>query len=386
VKTSESSKVRVWASITLMVGLYVAALYWVYQAASAASGSAARILPLATSLAVVPCILVVILAIFSIVAKSFRYIARLRAIRITPAILETLALVCVGEGDRDHLRWLAQHHPQTFQLIFTEFLSSFGGEINMQLRILAVELGLVDRWRDAVRSRNLMTQKTALANLGRTGQAIELALLRHPVEQTRIEAACGLLASGSPEAPSMVFKMLPYQSLLGRIRLADSLRPFAAEICERYLADGLRSADPRCVRASVDLLRAWERWIPIDRFWPILAERDIDLRLAAVPALRYASSSDDEAAQNIFGLLQFQDERVNASAAKAASDMGISTSLPLLVNQLRNGGRVSSLAAARALAALGTEGRELLEKEIFTSSRPQNALQALEQSLVAERG
>jgi hypothetical protein len=66
--------------------------------------------------------------------------------------------------------------------------------------------------------------------------------------------------------------------------------------------------------------------------------------------------------------------------------MGISTLIPLLVNQLREGGPVSALAAARALADMGSEGRDLLENEIYSSARPQYALQALEQSLVAERG
>ena len=104
-----------------------------------------------------------------------------------------------------------------FEIIFTEFLSSFGGQINAELRILAVELGLAERWRRATRSRNFLVQKMALANLGRIGHAIDPGLLAHPLEQTRIEAACALLASGSADAPAQVFKMLPDQSLLGRI-------------------------------------------------------------------------------------------------------------------------------------------------------------------------
>jgi cbb3-type cytochrome oxidase subunit 3 len=49
VKTSESSRIRVWASITLMIGVYVGAVYWVYRASSGASESMARLLPLATA-------------------------------------------------------------------------------------------------------------------------------------------------------------------------------------------------------------------------------------------------------------------------------------------------------------------------------------------------
>jgi hypothetical protein len=385
-KTSESSRIRVWVSITLMVGVYVAAVYLVYQYSSSASGSLGRLLPLATSLAVVPLVLVIILAIFSMIAKSLRYAARVRAAGISPEIRDTLASVAVGDGDWERLRWLAQHHRRQFEIIFTEFLSSFGGQINSELRILAVELGLAERWRRAIRSRNFLVQKMALANLGRIGQPIDSRLLRHPVEQTRIEAACASLASGSADAPAQVFKMLPHQSLLGRIRLADSLRPFAAEICERYLADGIRSADVGRARASVDLLRAWERWIPIDGFSRLVAERDIEFRLAALPALRYACATEQEAAPEIVDLLEFPDERVHAPAAKAACDIGISVSIPLLVRQLRKEGPVSALAAAHALAGMGSEGRTLLESEIISSARPQYAMQALEQSLVAERG
>jgi hypothetical protein len=369
-----------------MVGLYVAAVYWVYRKSSAASGSLARLLPLATAMAVVPCVLVIILAIFSMIAKSFRFAARERAARISPEIRETLASVAVGDGDRERLRWLARHHRRPFEIIFSEFLSSFVGRINSELTILAVELGLAERWRHATRSRNFLVQKMALANLGRIGHEIDPRLLRHPLEQTRVEAACALLASGWAEAPAQVFKMLPYQSPLGRILLADSLRPWAPEICELYLADGIRSADVRRARASVDLVRAWERWIPIDGFSRLVAERDIELRLAALPALRYASLTEQEAAQEIFELLQFPDERVHAPAARAASVMGISAMIPLLVNQLRKDGPVSALAAAQALADMGSEGRDLLENEIVSSARPQYALQALEQSLVAERG
>jgi hypothetical protein len=53
---------------------------------------------------------------------------------------------------------------------------------------------------------------------------------------------------------------------------------------------------------------------------------------------------------------------------------------------MRKDGPVSALAAAQALARLGPNGRDLLESEILSSSRPNYALQALEQSLVAERG
>ena len=382
-KTSESSRIRVWASITLMVALYTGAVYWVYRAASE---SPALLLPLAISMAVVPLVLVIVLAIFSITAKSLRYVARMRAARISPEIREMLASVVVGDGDRERLRWLAQHHRRPFEVVFSEFLSSFGGQINSQLSILVVDLGLTEQWRRATRSRNFLVQKTALANLGRIGHAIDPRLLAHPLEQTRIEAACALLASESPDAPALVFKMLPGQSLLGRILLAESLRPFAPEICEYHLADGIRSTDVRRARASVDLLRAWERWIPIDNFSSLVGGRDIDLRLAALTALRYASATEEDATQEIFNLLHFPDERVHAPAAKAAADLGISALIPVLVNQLRTDGPASALAAAQALALMGSAGRDLLENEIFTSARPQYALQALEQSLVAERG
>lgn len=369
-----------------MVAVYIGAVYWVYRASSSASEPAARLLPLATSMAVVPCVLVIILSISSMIAKAFRYIARVRDSRISPEIRETLAGVAVGDGDRERLKWLAEHHPRPFEIIFTEFLSSFGGRINAELRILAAELGLAERWRRASRSRNFLTQKMALANLGRIGQPIDSRLLLHPLEQTRIEAGCAMLASGSADAAAQVFKMLPDQSLLGRILLADSLLPFATEICERYLADGIRSANIRRARASVDLLRAWGRWIPIDGFSQLVAERDMELRLAALPVLRYATVSEHEAAQEVLALLDLPDERAHAPAAKAASDMGISASIPLLLNQLRKAGPVPALAAAKALAEMGPEGQELLESEILTSERPQYALQALEQSLVAERG
>ncbi len=382
---SESSRIRVWASITLMVGLYAGAVYWVYRKSEPAE-SIAGLVPLATSLAVVPLVLVFILVILSIIAKSIRYVARVRAARVSPEIRETLASVAVGYGDRTRLRWLSQHHRRPFEVIFTEFLSTFRGQINSELSVLAVDLGLAEQWRRATRSRNSLVQKRALANLGRTGHAIDCRFLCHPLEQTRIEAACAFLACGTADAPMLVVKMLPDQSLFGRILLAECLRPFAAEICEKYLADEVRSGDVRRARASIDLLRAWERWIPVDNFSRLVAERDIDFRLAAVPTLRYASATEQEAAQEVFDLLEFPDERVHAAAAKAASDMGISASIPLLLNQLRKEGPVSALAAAQALARLGSAGRDVLENEIISSARPQYALQALEQSLVTERG
>ena len=385
-KTFESSRIRVCVSITLMVAVYVAAVYWVYRKSSTASQPAVRLLPLASSLAVVPLVLVIVLAIFSMIAKSVRYIARVRAARISPELQETLAGVAAGGGDRERLKWLARQHPRPFEIVFTEFLSSFRGQINAELRILAVELGLAERWRRTTRSRNFLAQKRALMNLGHIGQPIDPRLLQHPVEQTRIEAACAMLSSTSSDAPALVFKMLPDQSLLGRILLADSLRPFATEICNRYLADGIRSPDVRRAKASIDLLRAWERWIPIVGFSQLVAERDIDIRLAALPALRFASATEQEAEREVCALLELPDERAHAPAAKAASDLGVSASIPLLLKQLRNEGPESALAAAKALALMGPEGKDLLENEVLTSVRPQYALQALEQSLVAERG
>jgi hypothetical protein len=385
VKTLESSRMRVWAGILSIMGIYIGAVYWVYRLSVSATESPIRLLPLASSMALVPGVLVVALGIYSLIAKSVRYAAWGRDARVSPEIRDCLANVTFGEGDRQRLFWLAQHHRRAFEVIFTEFLSSFGGTAKSELGALAVEFGLAERWRRETRSPNFLRQKTALANLGRIRHAIDPHLLEHPLEQTRIEAACAFLASGSADAPIMVFEMLPKQSLLGRIRLADSLRPFATEICDRYLSKGMQSADVQRARASVDLLSAWERWLPIEGFSRLLAEGDTELRLAALPALRYVSVNNQESAEEIFDLLESSDERVHASAAKAASDMGMSASIPLLVNQLRRDGPVSALAAARALAGLGSEGRDLLENEIYSSARPQYALQALEQSLVAER-
>jgi hypothetical protein len=386
VKTSESSRVLVWISITLMVAIYVASVYAVYRASTAATGSIPRLLPLATSMAVVPLILVIVLAIISTSAKMVRYAARVRAIQVSPEIRETLASVAVGDGDRERLRWLAQHHPRPFEVIFTEFLTSFRGHVNSELSNLAVELGLVERWRRGARSRNFLVQKTALANLGRIGHAIDPSLLRHPLEQTRIEAARALLASRSADASRLVFRMLPDQSLLGRILLSDSLRPFATEISGWFLPEGIAKGDIRHAGAILDLLRAWELWIPIDRFVQVVAGQSVDLRLEALPVLRYASATEQEAAQEIVDLLQFPDERLHAPAAKAASDMGVRAAIPLLISQLRAEGPVAALAAAKALADMGSEGRHWLENEMLTSARPQYALQALEQSLMAGRG
>jgi hypothetical protein len=216
--------------------------------------------------------------------------------------------------------------------------------------------------------------------------SIDRYLLSHRVEQTRIEAATALLASGSADGPALVFKMLPDQSLLGRILLADSLRPYAPEICERYMAAAIRSSDTRYARASVDLLHAWERWLPIASFASLVAGQDVDLRHAALPALRFAAATQEEVAQHVVELLGSPDERVHATAAKAAADMGLAESMPLLIDRIRTGGPVSASAAARALAGLGPKGRDLLENEILTGPRPQYALHALEQSLIAERG
>lgn len=368
-----------------MVVIYIGAVYRVYQI-STTSTSGLRLLPLASAMALVPCVLLIALGIVSIIAKSIRYISRMRAARVSPEIRELLASVIVGDGDRARLRWLADHHPVAFDTIFTEFLSSFGGAAKEELRTVAIEFGLAGRWTRATRSRNFLTQKKALANLGRIGHAIDPSLLHHPLEQTRIEAGCAFLASGSVDAPGLVFKMLPEQSLLGRILLGDALRPFATEICEHHLSDGIRSSDARRARASLDLLRAWERWIPIDSFSRLVGEHDMDTRLAALPALRYASATEQEATQEILSLLNVQDERAHATAAKAAADMSISASIPLLVNQMRSDGPISALAAASALARMGSKGRDLLENEIFSSPRPEYALQALEESLIAERG
>jgi hypothetical protein len=385
-RTSESSRIRVWISISLMAGVYLAAVYWVYQASSRSPQPLVRLLPLAISMAVVPMVLVTVLGIFSMTTKSIRYAARVLAARVSPEIRETLANVIAGGGDRDRLRWLAEHYPRPFQVIFTEFLFSFGGQTNLDLSALAIELGLADRWRRETRSGNLLVQKMGIANLGRIRQGIDPRLLQHPLEQTRIEAACALLSSGTMDAPRQVFQMLPDQSQLGRILLADSLRPFATEICDLYLAEGIKSADVRRARACIDLLRAWERWIPMEGFAQLVAGRDIELRLAALSALRYVGASEQEAAKEVLALLEYPDERAHAPAAKAASDLGIAASLPLLINQLRKGTPVPALAAAKALADLGAASRDLLEFETLTDVRPQYALQALEQSLVAERG
>ena len=103
---------------------------------------------------------------------------------------------------------------------------------------------------------------------------------------------CGCPPAGAwrwPEARTEIedlFALAIRPNLLTRIVLTEDLRRHALTLAAGPVREALRSGDARRVRATLEILVAWERAIPLEELREFLDHRDREIR---VLALRLAS-------------------------------------------------------------------------------------------------
>lgn len=366
-----------------VAGGYLVAI-WCVHARMVSAHISSPLLSLATAAALVQSSAIGLLVTTLIGRRWMSEIQERRARRVQPSMLDALAAHAAGT-DRfaDLWRWY-RHHPALVERCLADILSTIIGVSRDRLSQLAVDVGVVARWRRQCRSRRVTTRRTAIAYLGQlsggAGVPALLSALDDPEPEIRLDAARNTLRSGRRRTDvESVFAFAIRASLLGRMILADELRAHALILSERAIPDRLRSGDRDQILIVLEMIEAWGRALPLPDIVTLVRHVDRDIRVRALRVLLFVAGTHDLQAE-ILERLRDEDPSVRAAAAFAAGRLMVESADGLLADCLRDPHPEVALGAGFALAELGPIGVGVLEREIASPCRPAAvaALEALE--------
>ena len=182
-----------------------------------------------------------------------------------------------------------------------------------------------------------------------------------------------MLAGGEDQIEHL-FALAIQPNLLTRIVLTEDLRRHALALAAGPVREALRSGDAPRVRATLEILVAWERAIPLEELREFLEHRDRDIR---VLAFRLASfvTVNFESRLALVRSLHDADAGIRGLAIVAVGRQKMTEAIPELALCLRREGLEEARHAAAALAAMPPQGWRTLE-ELSASSNPVTALAA----------
>jgi hypothetical protein len=302
-----------------------------------------------------------------------------------------LVLYLAGSNETAELRRLARTHRREFTEAVVAFRNTVSGDTRDRLCNLALDLALVHDWCEETRSRDPIRRRTAYARLSFAcayepcyrvaGELLTLGL-RDQDREVRLAACRALLQAGDMPNVEKVFEFAASHNLLVRILLADDLRRYAIPLCSRAIPEALRSPDPQRALATLEMLVAWERAMPLGDLDKLLLHPNREIRLCALRLAAVTPVTEANRAA-IVRLLIEEDTEVCIGAAFTAGRLRIEEALPRLARCVRSSPVELALAAAEALARMVPKGREVL-RELSLSAEPAAASAAAEALARAE--
>lgn len=292
------------------------------------------------------------------------------AARVRPEIDKALIAYVAGRTDLGEIERYFKSHPRTLEAALLATQGALSGDSRDRLLNLTIDLQLLQRWCKEARSSNLTKRRIALSRLAAVSVHaparslagdVLLDALEDPDGEARLEAARSLIHTGEMDVVSEVFRLATTQPLIVRAILADDLRHYAIELCETAVPEALRSDRPERVRATLEILAAWERALPLTGLAPLAESKDLKLRVLALKVLPLAPATRD-GADAVLRALVDENEDVAMAAAGAAARMKLENAMVPLARCLRQGRVNLSRAAAAALSALPPRGWETLEE------------------------
>jgi HEAT repeat protein len=161
------------------------------------------------------------------------------------------------------------------------------------------------------------------------------------------------------------------------------LRRHALSLAAGPVKAALVSGEAKRARATLDILVAWERAIPVNDLREFLEHRDRDIR---VLAFRLASfvTLDFESRLALLRSLNDTDAAIRGLAIVAVGRQKMTQAIPELARCLRLEGLQQARQAAAALGDMQPQGWRTLE-ELSTNPNPVTALAASEALARAKR-
>jgi hypothetical protein len=311
--------------------------------------------------------------------------ARARA-EIAAAVVNFVA----GSDDLQTLRGHMSRHREVVEESLLLHHASMSGDSRNRLSQLALDLGLVQGWCEAARSRSAARRRAALSRLAmvaahepsrRLSGEILHAALSDPDGESRLEAARTLVHSDRMKEVELVFRLALAESPMGRAVLAEELRPFSLSLCEGPVQTALGTQDARALAAALEILAAWERALPLKELAALAGHHDRRIRLLALQALPLAPLTP-EGRDAILRSLREGDDETRIAAAKVVGRLKLEAALAPLARCLRTGTVEVARAAAAALGSLHPRGWETLAEMGATTGTvaASAALEALERA------
>ena len=311
---------------------------------------------------------------------------------IRPALHAALVEFLAGGKDDSIFRDSSRANRADIAESILLFQGTVGGSARDRLCGLALDLGLVQEWCEQGRSRDTVRRRAALANLAfacsyepcrRVAAELMLDSLHDEDEEVRLSACRGVLLSESAEQIKRLFELALQPNLLTRIVLTEDLRRHALSLAAGPVKAALHSGEAKKARATLDILVAWERAIPVDDLREYLEHRERDIR---VLAFRLASfvTLDFESRLALLRSLNDKDAKIRGLAIVAVGRQKMTQAIPELARCLRLEGLQQARQAAAALGDMPPQGWRTLE-ELSTNPNPVTALAASEALARARR-
>jgi HEAT repeat protein len=322
----------------------------------------------------------VLMGVYAVVIFALFGAALIRGLRWKEQTRQTAALLpqirgalvdyLAGKDDLEPLRRFLKMGRADVLTAILSFQNAVSGSARDRLCGLALDLELLFEWRHEIRSRDVARRRAAFAVISFV-YAFEPCrravgdLLADSLEdrdwEVRVCSAQALARFGSPAEVVVVFRIAAGESLLTRILLAGPLRSHALELSIAAVPDELRSGDVARILATLQIVVAWERALPLSGLDELMLhpEREIRIQALRVAPLVTASRENESA---VMQSLADPDPEVAMAAAAVVGRLRIKAAIPLLVQCLSGGNAALARTAAAALAALPPQGWQTLEE------------------------
>jgi hypothetical protein len=304
---------------------------------------------------------------------------------LLPKIRDTLVDYLAGSDNSARLREFVQTSRGDVGAAIMSFEGTVRGSARDRLCELALDLALVHDWCQDAHSKNLLQRRMGFSRLSfvcsyepchRVAGDLLLQALDDPDAEVKLSASRALAQSGNIDEIERVFEHTVLSDLLLRTLMTEDLRRHAVPLCERAIPKELQSGDPARILATLQMVAAWERALPMPEMGRLLDSPDRSVRLLAL-RVAYLALDAPEIRKGILEALGGSDPEIASYAARAAGRLRMDAALPTLARSLRVGDPDLARAAAAALAEMPPKGWVTLQ-ELKSSPNPITALAASE--------
>ncbi len=294
-----------------------------------------------------------------------------RARRTRPVIQEQLAAHLAGANLTSRLRRLSRHNRAQVEICVVEGLMAVHGYGQDRIRTLAVDLGLADSWKKRLSSRSAQRRKEGVEYLGLLGQSglrpIFERSLSDPDPLVCAAACRSLLDLGGTTDTARLFRLAIEGPLLLRAMVAGELRRHSLALSSSGLPELAAATEPQ-ILAGLGVIGAWERALHVPQVASLTLHSSVEVRAAAIRSLGFVQASVDTESL-ILAALEDPAPEIRLAAVFACWQRGLRSSIDSLARQLRGDDQTCTAAACDALAILGDDGWNILEKCVLDPNR-----------------